>query len=354
MRNKQNKKKKAYEWRLSTLVFLVLFVFVILLVSILAAAGIVLLLNRFHLLSDFGDNTLLAFLAFVLLVSLTIGIILTFVLGNLFLSPLHKLNRATKEVAAGNFDVRVEAKGTDELKRLSTSFNEMAQELGSIETLRNEFVGDISHEFKTPVVSIRGFARLLKRGNLTPAQQEEYLDIIIEESQRLSQLSSNVLLLSRLDNTGHLSDLETFSLDEQLRRCLLLLEPQITAKQLKLCVDLVPAELHANEELLQQVWVNLLNNAVQYTPEGGEIRVRLLVDGTAATVQVEDTGIGMDEEVLRHLFDKFYQGDRSRTSQGNGLGLSLVKRILDLNHGQIAVRSQPGEGSVFTVTFCKN
>lgn len=351
MSQRNKKRRGAASKRLSTLLLWVIAVFVILLVSIILAGVIAYLLERFGLMPAFADNTLLALLSFILLVSLGIGTFLAVGLGYLFLQPLRRLIEANKRVASGDFSVRMEPRGTDEIKRLMDSFNDMVQDLGSIETLRNDFVANISHEFKTPVVSIRGFARLLKKGKLSEQQQTEYLDIIILESQRLSLLSSNVLLLSRLDSTARITDAASYHLDEQLRRAILLMEPQITAKRITLNVNLQPAQIVASEELLQEVWLNLLQNALKFTPEGGSIAVRLYLDGKMLVVEVSDTGIGMEPEVQAHVFDKFYQGDKSHKVQGNGLGLALVKRILDLNNATIQVQSEVGSGSTFILRF---
>lgn len=346
-------KRKSPLRRFSALLVLVVLIFVVLLVSFTLAGIILYTLVRTGVMAPLGERTFVGILIFLLLVSLAISTVFSAIGGTLFLRPLRKLIDATKAVAEGNFDVRVEVDGPYEMQRLTNSFNHMAKQLGGIETLRSDFVSNVSHEFKTPVTSIRGFARLLKKDTLTPAQRNEYLDIILLESERLSQLSGNVLLLSNLDNTDALPETAAFSLDEQLRQSILLLSPQLDKKQLEIEVDLAPIAVTGSEELLKHVWLNLLNNAIKFTPDKGVIKVTATGTDEAATVTISDTGIGMDEEVQAHLFEKFYQGDVSHTTQGNGLGLSLVKRILDLSDGEIRIKSEKGQGTVFTVVLPK-
>jgi len=346
--------KKTSKRKLTTLILLVIFVFVILSVSILIAGGLSYVFLNIGILPALSANRSPVILLFILLVSMFICIPLAIIGGNYFLRPLWVLTEATKKVAAGNFDVRVEVGGSSETSRLAANFNKMTAELSSIEMLRNDFISNISHEFKTPVVSIRGFARRLKKSDLTDEQRNEYLDIIIAETERLASLSSNVLLLSKLESTDRVLDKAEYSLDEQLRRSVLLLEPQIQKKRLELEVDLEPTQFIGNEEIMQPLWINLIGNAIKFTTVGGVIGVNLRSDGNEAIVSVSDTGIGMDDEVKKRAFDKFHQGDRSRATEGNGLGLALVKRILELNNGKITIDSVPGEGTCFTVLLPLN
>lgn len=346
--------KKAARRRLTTLLFLVLFVFVILLVSIAISVGISYFLMNIGILPSLSENRFPVVLVFLLLVSVFIGTIMAIIGGDHFLRPLRDLVAATKEVASGNFDIKVETNGSREINRLAISFNEMTKELASIEKLRNDFLSNISHEFKTPIVSIRGFARRLKKNTLTERQRVEYLDIIIAETERLTRLSSDVMLLSKLESTDKLFEKTTYFLDEQIRKVILLLEPQLEKKRLELEIGLEPMRITANEEALSHVWINLLENAIKFSPEGAVIGVSLKSNGNYADVSVSDKGIGMNAEVKKHIFDKFYQGDNSRVTGGSGLGLSLVKRILQLCNGMITVESVPGEGSRFTVSLPKD
>ena len=199
------------------------------------------------------------------------------------------------------------------------------------------------------IVSIRGFAKQLERNDLTDDQRREYLDIIVSESDRLANMASNVLLLSRLENQNIVTDRAVFRLDEQIRRCILLLEKQWTEKDLELDVDLEELSYNGNEEMMNHIWVNLMSNAIKFSPRGGPLRVSLKREGGAAVARVRDRGTGMDAQTRARVFEKFYQGDSAHTTEGNGLGLSLVRRIVDLCGGTIEVNSAPGEGSEFTV-----
>ena len=266
------------------------------------------------------------------------------------LKPINDLVHAMRAVSQGDFSVRVDCEDVSgDMGRLVSSFNDMASELGGLELFRKDFINNFSHEFKTPIVSIKGFARQLERPDLTDDQRREYLDIIISESDRLANMSGNVLLLSKLENQTIVTDRTVYRLDEQLRKCILLMEKQWTAKALELDVDLDEIEFRGNEEMVQHVWVNLLGNAIKFSPEGGTLTVRLKREGDRAVASVKDAGHGMDDATRRRVFEKFYQGDTAHSGEGNGLGLSLVKRIVDLCQGSVEVDSAPGQGATFTV-----
>ena len=266
------------------------------------------------------------------------------------LKPINDLVHAMREVSQGDFSVRVDAEDVSgDMGRLVSSFNDMATELGGLELFRKDFINNFSHEFKTPIVSIKGFARQLERDDLTDAQRREYLDIIISESDRLANMSGNVLLLSKLENQNIVTDKTMYRLDEQLRKCILLMEKQWTQKDLDLDLDMDEVEFLGNEEMVQHVWVNLLGNAIKFSPQGGTLSVWLRREDGTAMVSVRDEGPGMDEATRKRIFEKFYQGDTAHASEGNGLGLSLVKRIVDLCQGSVTVESEPGQGATFTV-----
>ncbi len=334
----------------SMVLALTFFVFGILVVTVLLIGLVAGALIHFDLVSFRGESHggLLSGLIMLMIFSVVIGTSLVAILGHVPLRPIRKLKKAMREVASGNFTVRVNPCPVPELNELIDDFNTMTEELGSVEALRKDFINNFSHEFRTPIVSIKGFAKLLRTGTLPASEQAEYLDIIIDESDRLVQLSSNVLALSRLENQSTVTGQTTFLLDEQVRRCILLLEPQWQGKELQVDVELEPLECHANEELLRQVWLNLIGNAIKFTPSGGQIQI---CNTSAGHVTVSDTGIGMDEQTRARIFEKFYQGDTAHAIKGNGLGLALVKRILDLCGAEIEVSSKPGEGSCFTVIF---
>ena len=266
------------------------------------------------------------------------------------LKPINDLVKAMRQVSQGDFSVRVESKNlSGDMGRLVRSYNDMASDLGGLELFRKDFINNFSHEFKTPIVSIRGFAKQLERDDLTDEQRREYLDIIISESDRLANMSGNVLLLSKLENQTIVTGKSRYQLDEQLRRCVLLLEKQWTQKQLELDIDLDELEYFGNEEMMQHVWVNLLGNAIKFSPVGGTLGVTLAQSDGQAVVSVRDNGPGMDEATRHRIFEKFFQGDTAHAAEGNGLGLSLVKRIVDLCNGAVEVDSEPGKGATFTV-----
>ena len=337
--------------KISLLVTLVVMIFFILFASMIVAGIVSLFLIKLEIIPSVLEYRFLPFILYTLLVSLLTGTLLARFGAKRFLRQIHDLAQATNEVAAGNFNVRIKAGKAKEVNLIANSFNEMVKELSKTETLRSDFVSNISHEFKTPIASIRGFARRLKKNSLTDEQRNEYLDIIISESERLSRLSSNVLLLSRLENTEKAAEETEYSLDEQIRRTVLLLEPQLQKKHLDADISLETVRIFASEEMLSHLWINLLGNAVKFSPDGGTVKITLQADGENAVATISDMGAGMDDEVKKHIFDKFYQGDQSRATEGNGLGMSLVKRILELENGSIAIDSEPGVGTCFSVSL---
>ena len=268
-----------------------------------------------------------------------------------YLGPIIQLSQAAKLVAKGDFTVRLPEESQDEMNELIHSFNSMTKDLGSIEMFRTDFINSFSHEFKTPIVSIRGFARQLQRDDLTEEQRREYATIIADESQRLVDLATKILMLSKLDNQQIVTEKSDFRLDEQLRTCILLMEKQWSSKKLSLDIELEDVQCRANAEMLSQAWVNLLSNAIKFTPTGGSIGIYLRKEDNSAIVQIRDSGIGMSKDVQAHIFEKFYQGDASHYPEGNGLGLPMVKRIIDLSDGTIQVESEEGKGSTFTITL---
>ena len=271
-----------------------------------------------------------------------------------FLSPL-QMPFVFLIVEKGDFSQRLEVTGFNgEIDELIESYNKMAQELGGIEMFRENFINSFSHEFKTPIVSIQGFAKQLKKENLSEEKKQEYIDIIISESKRLTNLSSNILMLSKLENQQIITDKTSFSLDEQMRNCILLLEKQWTAKDISFDIDMQEIQYTTNAEMLSQVWVNIIGNAIKFSPEGSSIRVKLFKEGDVITAEITDRGIGMDQQTISHIFERFYQGDRAHASEGNGLGLPLVKRIVELCNGNIRVESQYGKGTNFIVTLPQN
>lgn len=282
-----------------------------------------------------------------------IGTIISIPVNRFFIVPIRKLAEATKKVAEGDFTVRVpDANVSDELRALVTGFNSMTVELGNTELFRMDFISNFSHEFKTPISSIRGFAKeLLNDPTLSEEQRIEYLTIIVDESERLSNMAADVLLLTNLEHTQYVSTVGSFSLDEQIRRCLLLLEKSWTDKDLEPDVELEAIDYNFDEELMKHLWLNLLSNAIKFSPVGGRLTVRCKKDKNSAVVTVADEGCGIPEANIDKIFDRFYQADSSHKSDGNGLGLSLCRRIAELCGGRIGVRSELGKGTEFEVVL---
>lgn len=290
-------------------------------------------------------------LAYAFLFSIIVFMLIIMGLSNKAMKPIVQLNNATQEVAKGNFDVVVVNDSQDEIGQLTESFNKMAKELKSIEYLRKDFVSNVSHEFKTPISSILGFAKLLENRNLTDEEKKEYLDIIVEESKRLSNLSTNILNLSKLESQEIVFNKSEYDLDEQMRNVILLLEPKWYEKNISFDIEMEKISLHANEDLMQQVWINLLNNAITYSHPKGVIHIKVYNEEEQAVIVIRDEGIGMDEYTKERMFEKFFKGNSSLSKEGTGLGLALVKRIIDLHHGTIEVESRPGEGTTIKLAI---
>lgn len=332
---------------------LVVFVFVIMVASVFFIGIVAFIMTKLSIISFSHEPRFFRFIISLLIMSIFVGTTLAAIFSNKSLKPIRTLISATHEVANGNFDVRIELDGPGELQELAVSFNKMAQELGSIETLRTDFINNFSHEFKTPIVSIRGFAKLLKKGTLDKDTYDEYVNIIISESERLANLATSVLNLSKVENQRIVTEKKQFSLDEQIRRIIVLLEPKWSKKSININVELNSVIINESEELLQQMWINLLDNAIKFTDENGEINITLMDVDSDVVFKISDNGCGMDEETKYRLFDKFYQGDKSHSKEGNGLGLSLVKRIVELCNGTIKVKSQVEVGTTISVAIPK-
>lgn len=268
-------------------------------------------------------------------------------------APLHKLAEATKSVASGDFSIYIPPLHTsdrlDYMDIMLGDFNKMVEELGSIETLKTDFFSNVSHEIKTPLAVIQNNAELLCKSGLTPAQQE-YADTIYQSSRRLADLISNILKLNKLEKQTIAPEMQVYDVCAQLAECALNYEQAWEQKNLDFDADLEDrADISADPALMELVWNNLFSNAVKFTEPGGSITLREASDAQQIYVSVSDTGCGMTEETKKHIFEKFYQGDTSHATAGNGLGLALALRVLQLNHFEIQVESTPGKGSTFTV-----
>ncbi|MGN0802451.1 MAG: ATP-binding protein [Candidatus Faecivicinus sp.] len=288
----------------------------------------------------------------IILMVIVFAMMISMQVGRSKFKPIDDLTRAMSKVSQGDFSVRVDEEDAQgDMGVLVHSFNDMAKELGSIEMFRKDFINNFSHEFKTPIVSIRGFAKQLERDDLTPEQRREYTSIIVSESERLANMSSNILLLTKLENQQIVTDKVEYSLDEQLRSCILLLEKQWSAKEIELSLNLEETRYVGNEEMMSHIWVNLIGNAIKFSPQGALLEISCSRSRDAVVAVIRDHGEGMSEDTQKRIFEKFYQGDSAHATAGNGLGLSLVKRIVDLCGGTVTVQSRLGEGSAFTVTL---
>lgn len=286
------------------------------------------------------------------LVSIIIGTVISMAFSDYPLAPLREIIAATDRLAEGDFDARINLKGPEELQNLNASFNHMAKELGSLEMLRMDFVNNFSHEFKTPIVSIRGFAKILKYDDLSKEERNEYLDIIINESERLAELSTNILNLSKIENQTIVTDKTLYNGSEQIRRIIALLQNRWMEKNIEIHFDCDEIDFYGNVELLNQVWTNLIDNAIKFSPEDSSIHIDIIKESNHIVVTVINRGKGMSEETITHIFDKFYQGDTSHSTKGNGIGLTLVKKIIELHEGSIIVTSHD-EGTTFEVIIPK-
>ena len=279
------------------------------------------------------------------------GSIVFLIVADIIVKPISRLTKVTDELAKGNYKVRVNYEGKDEISSLYASFNQMAVRLAKQETIRQQFISDVSHEFQTPLTAISGFATILKNENLTDEQRKKYADIILFNSNRLSHLSKNMLQLTLLDGEDTALDKTEFPLIEQLNRVIEMEDNAALSKDIEIEFIHPKKEfiIEADESRMEQVWINLLSNAIKYTNEHGVVTVEVRRTTTELQVRFEDTGVGMSQDAISHIFERFYRQDKSRTIEGNGLGLSIVKRIIDLHHYKIDVESQEDVGSVFTV-----
>ncbi|WP_354005994.1 sensor histidine kinase [Paenibacillus vini] len=261
---------------------------------------------------------------------------------------------AMRRISKGDFSVKLEYRSNQrEFEKIAHSINEMAGELGRMETMRQDFISNVSHEIQSPLTSIQGFATALRNPAISPEKREHYLDIIERESQRLSQMSDNLLKLSSLESDPGAFATNRFRLDRQLQAVVLASEPQWMAKTIQVELELQECEIVGAEDLLRQVWVNLLHNSIKFTPEGGAVKISLRPNNGGMEVVFVDTGIGIGEADLPRLFERFYKADKSRnrSAGGSGLGLSIVKKIVDIHRGEITVQSEPGQGTSFAVTL---
>lgn len=317
------------------------------LLSTALALAVVWLLNR-----RFGVWLGIPYTIRVLLISILSGAAIAVGLSKIFVSPMMKLGDAMRKVAGGDFTVRLDCTSEiRDVREVYGSFNTMVKELGNTETLQTDFVSNVSHEFKTPINAIEGYASLLQDSQLTDEQKNAYIDKIIFNTRRLSDLVGNILLLSKVNNQTISLKASTFRLDEQVRQSILALESKWEKKEIEFDIDLDEIEYTGYENLLSHVWLNLIDNAVKFSPQNGQIRIRLKQLDGSVTFSIWDNGLPIPEADIDRIFNKFYQGDNSHASEGNGLGLALVRKIVAAAHGTINVTSSEDAGTEFVVAL---
>lgn len=332
------------------------FSFLVLVITFVIAAiaiAVLSVLDYFEVLEFFNLYPGLRWILPIIFSSI-LGVTISIVVSKYILNPISKLQQALNKVIESDFSVQLKDKPiVYEVEELYRVFNLMVQELNSIEHLQNDFISIVSHEFKTPIAAIQGYAQLLQSPALSEDERNKYSRYVLNATRKLSTMTDNILKLSKLENQTISLEFSPFNLDEQIRQCIVEMQPQWEQKNITLTVDLASIYIRGNEILLGQVWSNLFENAIKYNQPGGQIIVSLEEKQNDVYITIEDTGVGISEEELPFLFDRFYQADGSRFSSGNGLGLSIVKRIIDLHKGDIHYESTFGSGTIVHIKLPK-
>ncbi len=282
----------------------------------------------------------------VTLNSLLFGTMIASAIIKIALNPINRIISGMNSLASGDFSVRLNFgrpfASYPTFQDVSGSFNKMAEELENTEVLRSDFINNFSHEFKTPIVSIAGFAKLLKRGNLTDEQKQEYIDIIEMESMRLSVMATNVLNLTRYENQTILTDVTLYNFSEQIRACILTLEEKWVKKKIEFNLNFEEHMIKANKDMLAHLWLNLIDNAIKFSPEGATVNIGIQDMDSSWSIVISNYGADIPSEQQQRIFNKFYQADESHASEGNGIGLALVKGVTKLHKGNVSVNSENG------------
>lgn len=336
----QRSKKISLRWQLT------------LFVSSELVACVLLALGLYYLLKDVIPikPSMLLFVVLIV-VSLAIGALITSFVAKFFFDPIHKLSNKMDQVASGDFTVRLDDHSpSNEIMEVYSGFNMMVSQLQATEILQSDFVSNVSHEFKTPINAIQGYSTLLQSCDALSEDQQKYLDKILFNTQRLSHLVDGVLLLSKIENQTIPAKSNQYQLDEQIRQSIVALEALWEKQETNFDIDLECIQYTGNEMLMHHVWNNLINNAIKFSPKGSTVTIRLSKEDNNAVFTIDNMGEPLSDDVIRHLFDKFYQADSSHKAEGNGLGLALVKRILDFSEDEITAENIPS-GCRFTVTL---
>lgn len=326
-----------------------IFIFIINLITTFITGVLMYLLFSIGILNEKNIKSVMVLPIITLVSCILIGTIVSACSSRVALKNIREFIEAIDKLSRGDFSARLNINKPPEFKILSKNFNAMAKELGGIEVLRTDFINNFSHEFKTPIISIKGFAEILKDDDLSKEEKNEYLDIIIEESKRLSSLATNVLNLSKIETQVILNDIQRFNIGEQIRQSILLLDSKFQAKNILLDINIEDCYINGNKEMLNQVWVNLLDNAIKFNSKNGIVSINMKKEEGNIFINITDTGVGIESESIPKIFDKFYQGDISHATHGNGLGLTIVKKIIKLHGGTIECDSIVSKGTKFTI-----
>ena len=348
--------KKDRKHQFSLILMFAFAIFTILLTAITIASVSVGLFAKFEIIGTTEKLDLFTIIVLMVAISTILGTGISFFVMKFPLRPFNKLAICMKELSLGDYSVRLEYTGMinemQSFNELSTSFNKLATELQNNQMLRSDFINNFSHEFKTPIASILGFARLLQKGELTEDEKKQYINAIEEEARRLSSMAMNVLNLTKVEKQEILNDVCEFNLSEQVRYCVLLLEDKWTKKNISPILDFEEFTVEGNEELLIQVWINLIDNAVKFSSTDSEISLEIGENDNQVIVSIANGGYEIPEHKLNKIWSRFYQADESHSSEGNGIGLAIVKRVVELHSGSVNVKSENGQ-TVFTVVLPK-
>lgn len=349
------KNNKDFERISSLWLRFLIIIFTILVIITLIASTIFLLLISFDVIEMNHRTPLLPTIMFTLALSGFISCMTAVFVGIRIIRPVDKLSSALMQVSKGDFKIRLYKENIlKPIDEMYSNFNKMVVELQNIETLRSDFVTNVSHEFKTPLSAIEGYATLLQSNTLSKEKRNEYLDKVITNTQRLAGLTGNILMLSKLENETNIEPKTKFNLDEQIRQSILTLEPAWSKKSINFDIDMATTPIWGCEKLLYQVWTNLISNAIKFSKENGSIKISITSNENEVLVIVDDDGVGISETNVNHIFEKFYQADKSHSGEGNGLGLALVQKIVQLNGGKITVESELDKGTTFFISLPQN
>lgn len=331
----------------------IIFVLVVWVIGIILGVGI-----NFVIMKYINFDTYIQYISLVLafiLASAIIAMPIMFLITRSLTKITNYVNENIDKIANGDYTVKLNhITKNPHINNSIDNFNKMIKQLNSVSILKNDFISGFSHEFKTPIVSIKGYAELLLDANNLDKEQKEYLKIIVDESHRLSKLSENVMMLASLDSQSIITNKKAFSLNGQIENCVLLLDGKLKAKNIDLTLDLDEAIIESDPDLVKEIWINLLYNSIKYVNYNGKIAISLKTNDDSVVVKIIDDGVGMTEETKKHIFDKFYQGDKSHYSKGIGLGLTIVSRILEIIGGKIECESQLNLGTTMTVVLNRN